>query len=232
VLAGARLLADGLTDEEEPGWGELLVVDVGGATTDVHSVAEGAPARANVVYRGLPEPRLKRTVEGDLGLRVSAPSLLAALGERRVRPALGGNKHLDLAALVDKLHQEVGHLPQSEEEWALETALGRGAVELAIARHVGRQEEVLTPRGPMFVQRGKDLSPVATVVGTGGIFAHHPRAGAMLQGAVAASDPFLLVPQQPRFYLDRRYVFWAAGLLADDEPLAGLKLLKRYLADA
>ena len=228
VLAGARLLADGVDGEE--GWGELMVVDVGGATTDVHSVAEGSPTRSNVLYRGLPEPRLKRTVEGDLGLRVNAPSLLAALGEERVRQAMGVDGRPDLTALAERLSRDPGCLPQTEEEWALEATLGRGAVELAVARHVGRLEEIFTPRGPMFVQRGKDLSQVGTVIGTGGIFAHHPQALNMLRGAVAdGRDPFLLAPRQPRLYLDRRYIFWAAGLLADEEPVAGLRLLKRYL---
>ena len=231
VLTGARLLADGLTDDEEPGWGELMVVDVGGATTDVHSVAEGGPTRSNVIYRGLPEPRLKRTVEGDLGLRVSAPSLLAALGEAKVRQALSGDgRQWDLTALVSQLSWDVGSLPQTEEEWALEAALGRGAVELAVARHVGRLEQLPTPRGPMFVQRGKDLSEVGIVVGTGGIFAHHPLAASVLQGVVANErDPFLLAPRQPQLYLDRRYILWAAGLLADDEPRVALQLMKRYL---
>ena len=230
VLNGARLLADGLNDDEEPGWGELMVVDVGGATTDVHSVAEGGPTRANVVYRGLPEPRVKRTVEGDLGLRVSAPSLLAALGEARMRRAMGDKAPQNLSALIEQWSQEVGHLPQTEEEWALEVALGRGAVELAVTRHVGRLEELPTPRGLMFVQRGKDLSEVGIVVGTGGIFAHHPLAAIVLQGAVANErDPFLLAPRQPRLYLDRRYILWAAGLLANYEPRVALRLMKRYL---
>ncbi len=223
VLAGARLLADGLaSDQTEPGWGELMVVDVGGATTDVHSVAEGGPTRADVLHRGLPEPRLKRTVEGDLGLRVSAPSLLAALGK---------DNQPDVAALVGRWSREVGYLPQNEAEWALEATLGRGAVELAVTRHVGRLEELLTPRGLMFVQRGKDLSRVGIVVGTGGIFAHHPQARAMLQAATASQRDPSLAPQRPRLYLDRRYVLWAAGLLAENEPRAGLRLLKRCLVD-
>ena len=41
VLAGARVLADGTYGEA--GLGPLMVVDVGGATTDVYSVAEGVP---------------------------------------------------------------------------------------------------------------------------------------------------------------------------------------------
>src|SRR5690554_1627341 len=94
VLAAACRLADG--DGRTPGLGELLLVDVGGATTDVHSVAEGVPTRPDVFLRGLPEPRVKRSVEGDLGLRSSAEALLeissptvvarlAGLSEERVR---------------------------------------------------------------------------------------------------------------------------------------------------
>jgi uncharacterized protein (TIGR01319 family) len=231
VLAMARLLADGLPDgEETAGWGDLIVVDVGGATTDVHSVAEGGPTRSGVIYRGLPEPRLKRTVEGDLGLRISAPSLLAALEEARMLRSLGGRGRRDLWAMVEQLSREVGRLPETKEEWALEATLGRGAVELAVARHVGWLEEILTSRGPMLVQRGKDLSGVGTMVGTGGVLAYHPQAKAMLQGAVAGGrDPFLLAPQKPRLYLDRHYISWAAGLLASQQPDTGLKLLKRYL---
>jgi len=219
VLAGAKLLADG--DQQEPGWGELMVVDVGGATTDVHSIAEGNPTRGDVFYRGLPEPRLKRTVEGDLGLRVSVPSLLTALGQ---------DNQPDLVALASSWRQDVGHLPQNEREWALEAALGKGAVRLAVARHAGRWQELPTPRGLVYVQQGKDLSQVGVVIGTGGIFGHHPQAKDILQAATAPqNDPFLLAPRQPRLYLDRHYILWAAGLLAQGSPRTGLGLLKRYL---
>ena len=41
VLEGVRLGADGTAGES--GWGDMLVVDVGGATTDVHSIGDGHP---------------------------------------------------------------------------------------------------------------------------------------------------------------------------------------------
>lgn len=62
VLSAALLLGTGTTDEE--GLGELVVIDVGGATTDVYSIAKGAPTTAGVLLKGLPEPFAKRTVEG------------------------------------------------------------------------------------------------------------------------------------------------------------------------
>ena len=66
-MDAARLLADRYGDVE--GLGELMIIDIGGATTDVHSVAEGKSAWNAVNQMGLPEPYVKRTVEGDLGLR-------------------------------------------------------------------------------------------------------------------------------------------------------------------
>ncbi len=54
VLQAVRVLAEGTYSE--PGLGELLAVDVGGATTDVYSAAFGAPQNAGVGYAGLPEP--------------------------------------------------------------------------------------------------------------------------------------------------------------------------------
>jgi len=35
---------------------EVVIVDVGGATTDVHSFCEGKPRGSGVVLKGLPEP--------------------------------------------------------------------------------------------------------------------------------------------------------------------------------
>ena len=83
VMEGARLLADGC--DGLAGLGELLVVDPGGATTDVHSVASGEPSRAGVIPQGLPEPRVKRTVEGDLGMRHNVAAIDEAAGVGRHR---------------------------------------------------------------------------------------------------------------------------------------------------
>jgi len=70
ILRGAALLAGGVGEEE--GLGELVVVDVGGATTDVSSIARGLSATPHAIVKGLPEPYEKRTVEGDLGIRYNA----------------------------------------------------------------------------------------------------------------------------------------------------------------
>jgi len=47
VLTAARLLSQGTAKEE--GLGELVVVDIGGATTDIHSIARGDPTQPGVI---------------------------------------------------------------------------------------------------------------------------------------------------------------------------------------
>ena len=86
TLRAAALLADGTDDEE--GLGSLLVVEVGGATTNIHSVGEGRPSDAQTIVKGLPEARVKRTVEGDLGIRYNAPSIHDMVGEEACRTRL------------------------------------------------------------------------------------------------------------------------------------------------
>ncbi|MGQ9594903.1 MAG: methylaspartate mutase accessory protein GlmL, partial [Anaerolineae bacterium] len=117
VLRAARLLAEGTKGER--GLGELMVLDVGGATTDVHSVARGEPTDPMVLQRGLPEPYAKRTVEGDLGLRVSALALLEAVGEEALREAIGV-EGLDVRAAVQRRAQNPGYVSDSPEEEAVD----------------------------------------------------------------------------------------------------------------
>ena len=75
VLTGVELLARGWGDL--PGAGDVVVVDVGGATTDVHSVVELDPEEANLSREVVATTPVTRTVEGDLGMRWSATSTVA-----------------------------------------------------------------------------------------------------------------------------------------------------------
>lgn len=224
VLRGAELLAGGAGGE--PGLGEVVVVDVGGATTDVHSVAAGLPADGRTVLRGLPPPRSQRTVEGDLGLRHGAPSLLEAAG-----PAGGVEGSAALWHRRARLRAEnPGYVPAEEEERQADAWLAREAVRLAMERHVGRREALVTQRGRQWIQRGKDLRAVPHLIGTGGIFLHAPDPGWVLAAAV---DPEgrgpLLKPRAPAAWIDGGYVMAHMGLLAEVEPVAALRLLKQSL---
>jgi len=226
VLEGARLLADGLPGVR--GLGALLVVDPGGATTDVHSVAAGEPA-PGVIPQGLPEPRVKRTVEGDLGMRHNAAAIAEAAGLQAIA-ADAGLAPARAAALLAQLGADVGRLPANAEETAFDQALARAAVRLAVRRHCGTIETLYTTTGPVTVQRGKDLSRIDAVIGTGGALVASPDPRAVLRMALAdATEPLALKPRSPRLLLDREYLLYACGLLQSVEPQAALELALEHL---
>jgi uncharacterized protein (TIGR01319 family) len=229
VLEGARLLATG-----EGGAGELVVVDVGGATTDVHSIATGAPASPGLVPRGLPEPYAKRTVEGDLGIRVNAPSIVETVGIDRVAAELGGRLAPEqIADAVRSLAADVARVPGDDAAHALDAALAALAVDTALERHAGQVTTSYTPTGAVQLLHGKDLSAVATVIGTGGVFAHgrHPRR--ILQAACRSErSPTSLRPNAPALLVDRRYTLFAAGLLAPFAPRPAAAVARRHLTPA
>ncbi|MEW6064734.1 mutL [Desulforamulus profundi] len=229
VLNAAKLLATGTG--EETGWGDLVIVDIGGATTDVHSLAEGHPTRSGVTYKGLPEPFAKRTVEGDLGMRVSALSLLDTVGARKLA-ALSGLPEEEVVSYVHAVHGNVELLPAGENQWKIDTAMARVATDLAMERHAGTLETAWTPMGAMYIQHGKDLTQVPYLVGTGGVIVNHPNPGEILQGALYKQEqPTVLRPQKPRMMLDKDYILAAVGLLAEVKPTAALKLAKKYMVE-
>ena len=226
VLEGARLVADGVPGIK--GLGSVLVVDPGGATTDVHSVAGGEPA-PGVIPQGLPEPRVKRTVEGDLGMRHNAATVVEAAGLSAIATDAGLHEN-QVRTFLENLSAE--HLPASAEERALDQALARAAVGIAVQRHCGTLKTVYTPTGPVTVQHGKDLRRVDAVIGTGGVLAASPDARAILARALAdAREPLALKPAAPRLLLDREYLLYACGLLQSVEPHAALELALAHLTD-
>jgi uncharacterized protein (TIGR01319 family) len=217
VLDGAALLsAEGL--------GDLLVVDVGGATTDVHSIADGAPSSVTTIVQGLPEPHAKRTVEGDLGMRHNASGIVEAVGAQAFAAALGLTEG-DLKTLLDRLARDPERLPQDETEAALDRALATFATRIAVARHAGSLETVYTAAGPALVQTGKDLTGIRAVIGTGGPLVHSPDAGAILEAALFdPAAPASLRPKAPKLLVDRDYVLYAVGLVAQVDPKAAAAL--------
>lgn len=230
VLNGAALLGKGTENEE--GWGDLLVVDVGGATTDIHSIGFGHPAHGGTIIKGLPEPHDKRTVEGDLGIRYNAPSILEKAGEKEILKKIKNKTSikLNLDTYTHYLSQHVAHVPQNREEILFDLALARTAVEIAVGRHAGRIEELYFPTGKVNVQYGKDLSGFKRIIGTGGILAHGPEPYEVLKGACFnPSAPQSLCPRSPDFFVDKGYILFAGGLLSEINPAKALRIMKKYL---
>lgn len=225
VLEAAKLLADGTCEEE--GLGDLIVVDVGGATTDTHSINKGLSSYPNVIYKGLPQPYAKRTVEGDLGVRYNAPNLITMVEESELEEI---KSCFDISSWVEYLNKSVGALPDTKEKVLLDQIMARKAVEIAVGRHAGTLETVHMPGATRIFQRGKDLTNIKYIIGTGGPIIHSDNPLDILKGCLLKEgEKGLLKPTNPKFLLDKKYILASMGLIADKYPLEALKIMKKYL---
>lgn len=231
VLQAMTLLANGT--DGVLGIGELVGVDVGGATTDVYSIADGMPQQASTVYKGLPEPYAKRTVEGDIGMRYSIRGIVDAAGVEKLAQ-LSGLSTQRVEELVDMLANNTERLPGDDTDLrALDFALAGCACECAVARHAGTMEEAYTMMGPCLVQSGKDLRGVGQIIVTGGSLIHTDRTAEIAAHALAdRQHPESLRPLKATVRVDRKYIIAAMGLLSAHYPATALRILKKELEDA
>ncbi len=228
VMQAMTLLADG--SGKEKGIGELIGVDVGGATTDVYSIAKGLPQAMNTVTKGIPELYAKRTVEGDIGMRYSIRGIVDAAGIERIAE-LAAMTPERAAELVDLLASRTETLPKNDPELvALDRALASMAVETAVMRHSGTLEETFTMMGQTFVQTGKDLRSVRKIIVTGGSLIHTDRTAEIAGFARWNSlQPQSLRPLEAEIWVDRKYILAAMGLLSRQYPEAALRIMKKEL---
>ncbi|MFI7427847.1 glutamate mutase L [Micromonospora sp. NPDC049836] len=213
VLTGVEVLADALG-------GDLAVVDVGGATTDVYSVLtpderDSGPGQevAGTLWRA-------RTVEGDLGMRWSAPGVVRAAAEERL---LTPGEQDGLAAAAAVRAADPGFLPADAAERAAERRIAALAATVAVRRHA---------RGAATGERaGRDLRDVRLMVGSGGVLRHADPgdAAGVLAAVLADHAGGWPLPRAARPVVDVDYVLAAGGLLAADHPRAAAALLHRHL---
>lgn len=210
VMEAAKLLADDI--------GDLVVIDIGGATTDVHSVTEDSAEIAEILIA--PEPRAKRTVEGDLGLFVSAKNIVDLIGSEKLVDELG-------FAIEDL---PANPIPASPAEERFTLRLAQEAIAVALRRHAGQIRELYGPTGRITIAEGKDLSQVKWIIGTGGFFARNPQGKTLLENALTNKKGSKLSPPPgTKILIDRNYIISSAGVMAQQYPAQAVALLKQSL---
>ncbi|MDO5036570.1 MAG: methylaspartate mutase accessory protein GlmL [Porphyromonas sp.] len=227
VLNACNLLSVGT--HEESGVGDLLAVDLGGATTDVYSMAKGEPTMSNMMQRGLPEPFSKRTVEGDLGMRYSLTSLAEELDLYKSGEEVGMSE-ADLREWVSLCATTPSTRATTPAETMMEMALARGAVKIAVERHVGKMKSTYTPMGQVYALYGKDLTQTEIVIGIGGALVYAKDPQFILEGAVYDAESYdFAKPKSPKFFLDSSYIMASMGLLSQEQPEVALRIMKKQL---
>lgn len=223
VLACAELIAE--PPEGLIGAGSAVVIDVGGATTDLHSVLAPEPPRRRINRIGPAPARSARTVEGDLGVRWNADVVYA-----QDQPWMTDYVGLDAAEIlraVEERKSTPSYVPDSVEQSRIDRALAASCIAKGMERHVGRLSTRYVPGdGADVVLAGRDLRESRVVLVTGGSVVRDDQAGAsVVETAIERLDPSRPAPRSAVLLVDHHYVLAAAGLLATHDPVAAHRLL-------
>ena len=199
VMQSARLLKEKI--------GNLVVFDIGGATTDVHSVTEESGKVRDILVS--PEPEAKRTVEGDLGVYLNAPHVYSLLQDQFEIPA----------------REDLAPIPRNKEEEKYVEHLSARAVKTALERHAGSYRDYYGSGGRQTVAEGKDLTAVRWLIGTGGALTRLDGGKEILKSLRTNRSRQLLPPEEAKPLIDKKYIMASLGVMSKKYPDAAVKLM-------
>ncbi|PWJ96223.1 uncharacterized protein (TIGR01319 family) [Oceanotoga teriensis] len=198
---------------------DVLVVDIGGATTDIDSVTEGDPLIQKIMLS--PEPISKRTVEGDLGLYVNAHNVIDLIGENELRKEFED---------YDDLIKNLSPYPQNDRQEMFVSTLAKYCFVESIKRHAGNKKYLYGPNGRQEIAVGKDLTSIKYIFGTGGILSRSKYKYEIMKKILEEDRRNSLIPGQKIFFgYDKNYIFAAIGVLSTVNKEAAINLLKKNI---
>lgn len=215
VMEASKLLKDHM--------GDLVTLDVGGATTDVHSVTEGSEEIGRILIS--PEPVAKRTVEGDLGVYVNMRNVVEMIDVEKLAKDL--NMTLEETQELIENHRPI---PVTDKEKKFVERLTLEAVITSIHRHAGGFRDLYGSSGKKTLAEGKDLTNVKWIVGTGGALTRLPnRINILEQIALSNKGDKLFPTNEAKILIDNDYIMASLGVLSKKYKEAALALLKQSL---
>lgn len=211
VMEAAKVLKEEL--------GDLVVFDVGGATTDVHSVTKGSEEINSILIS--PEPDAKRTVEGDLGVFVNVNHVVEKIGIENLKKEFPD---------TDEILANFKPIPETEREKQFVERLTKEAVLTSLERHAGHLRYFYTASGKKTVAEGKDLTAIKYIIGTGGALTRLPGKKEILEKVKSHSKEQELYPTQAaQILIDEDYILSSLGVLSKSYPVDAVKLMKKSL---
>lgn len=231
VMEATKLIAEEL--------GDVATIDIGGATTDIHSVTEGAKDIGKIMIA--PEPRAKRTVEGDLGVYINAGNILKVAKEENIwkQKIKIQNSEKQIKKQIEKQEQEeqiekfvknLQPIPKTKEEVAFIKALAKIACDIALDRHAGEIISLYATSGRKYMAQGKDLTALKYIIGTGGALTRLPGGLAIIKEVVVAKKPTKLLPRKDvEILIDKDYIMASLGVISKRYPKESRILLKKSL---
>lgn len=196
----------------------VVGVDIGGATTDVFSVFDGA---------------FNRTVSANLGMSYSVSNVLAEAGISDIQRWVPFD--LDEAELRDRIGNKMIRpttIPQTLDELKIEQAIAREALRLSFIQHKqfavkltgGQQERSISDA---FAQETSntlvDMMKLDLLVGSGGVLSHAPRRS---QSMLMMIDAFQ-VEGVTEIAVDSIFMMPHLGVLSTVHPAAATEVFEK-----
>lgn len=199
--------------------GNVMTIDVGGATTDIHSVCEPSDEYKKYAEG---EAKEKRTVEGDLGVFINFKNVLSNLDFNQLVKRLNTNEEL-----LQNLIEHYTYIPESSLHEKLVYELTKYCVFKALDRHVGDEKKVYTSSGQKIIPEGKDLSQLSTIVLTGGPLVHLKDTKKIVLDYIKQNPHKLMPKENINILIDNDYIMASIGVLSLKYPSIGLALMKK-----
>ena len=214
VMKASKILKDEI--------GDLVTIDVGGATTDIHSVTEGTEKVNKILVE--PEPIAKRTVEGDLGVFINKKNIVDIIKIEKLE------KELNMSSEdIEKFTNSDIAIPQTEEHKRFIERLTKEAVIVSINRHAGGYRTYFGGKSDTLAF-GKDLTAVKWIVGTGGALTRLTAREEILNSISQFNRADKLLPTaEAKILIDNDYIMASLGVLSSLNKEAAIKLLLKSL---
>ena len=214
VMKASKILKDEI--------GDLVTIDVGGATTDIHSVTEGTEKVNKILVE--PEPVAKRTVEGDLGVFINKRNIVDIIKIEKLE------KELNMTPEdIEKFTNSDIAIPETEEHKRFIERLTKEAVIVSINRHAGGYRTYFGSKSDTLAF-GKDLTAVKWIVGTGGALTRLTAREEILNSISQFNRADKLLPTaEAKILIDNDYIMASLGVLSSLNKEAAIKLLLKSL---
>ncbi len=198
--------------------GNVMTIDVGGATTDIHSVA--IPSDDFKLFQE-GESLFKRSVEGDLGVFINLKNVLNLFNNFDNFDKIGIN-----SVKMKSLLEEYAHIPKNSIQKKFVYELTKKCAHVALDRHVGDLKKIFTSSGQKIIPEGKDLSQVKYIVLTGGALINLENTDLIISEYITRNPSKLLPRETVKILKDNNYIMASVGVLSLKYPEVALKLLK------
>lgn len=186
--------------------GNVMVIDVGGATTDVHSISIPREEYEDFMEG---EPLEKRTVEGDLGVFVNAKNVWDQLDSEKFKQEHGIDE-----STLQSLKDNYTYMPETPLQKAFVRELSRICVFKGLDRHVGNLKNVYTSSGRKVIPDGRDLSRVQYIILTGGALINLDDTESIVRDYIKKRPNSMMPDDDVTILRDHDYILAAGGVLS------------------